>query len=76
MRYVLKHPYLRGSLGCATTVNFWDHLMGMALLVLFASRTLGLSAGTIGLAFGIGASGGFLGAIAAGPLTRVFRAKS
>ena len=73
MRYVLKHPYLRGSLGCATTVNFFN-LMGMALLVLFASRTLGLSAGTIGLAFGIGASGGLLGAVAAGPLTRVFGA--
>jgi MFS family permease len=73
MRYVLKHPYLRGSLGCATTVNFFN-LMGMALLVLFASRTLGLSAGTIGVAFGVGASGGLLGAVAAGPLTRVLGA--
>ena len=54
MRYLLKHPYLRASLGCATTVNFFN-LISIALLVLFASRNLALSAGTIGLAFGIGA---------------------
>jgi MFS family permease len=69
MGYLLRHPYLRSSLGCATTVNFFN-LMGSALLILFASRNLELSAGTIGLAFGIGASGGLLGALAAAPLTR------
>jgi MFS family permease len=73
MRYVLRHPYLRRSLGCATTVNFFN-LISMALLVLFASRNLELSAGTIGLAFGIGASGGLLGALAASPLSRIFGA--
>ncbi|HEY4570906.1 MAG TPA: MFS transporter [Kribbella sp.] len=73
MRYLLKHPYLSRSLGCATTVNFFN-LMSTALLVLFASRNLGLSAGTIGLAFGIGASGGLLGAVAASPLSRRFGA--
>ena len=73
MRYLLKHPYLRRSLACSTTVNFFN-LMGMALLVLFASRDLGLSAGTIGLAFGIGSSGGLLGAVAAAPLSRLFGA--
>ncbi|MEV5964279.1 MFS transporter [Kribbella sp. NPDC051952] len=73
MRYLLKHPYLRRSLACSTTVNFFN-LMGMALLVLFASRDLGLSAGTIGLAFGIGSSGGLLGAVAAAPLSRIIGA--
>jgi MFS family permease len=73
MRYLLAHPYLRRSLGCATTLNFF-HMIGMALLVLFASRDLGLSAGTIGLAFGIGSSGGLLGAVAAAPLSRIFGA--
>jgi MFS family permease len=73
MRYLLRHPYLRGSLGCATTVNFFN-LIGLALLVLFASRNLELSAGTIGIAFGIGASGGLLGALAATPLTRLLGA--
>ena len=73
MHYLLHHPYLRSSLGCATTVNFFN-LISLALLVLFASRNLELSAGTIGLAFGIGASGGLLGALAASPLTRIFGA--
>ena len=73
MRYVLKHPYLSRSLACSTTVNFFN-LMSTALLVLFASRILGLSAGTIGLAFGIGASGGLLGAVSASPLSRRFGA--
>ncbi|GAA0616420.1 MFS transporter [Kribbella sandramycini] len=73
MRYVLKHPYLRSALGCATTVNFFN-LMATALLVLFAYRELGLPAGVIGLAFGIGSAGGVLGAIAAAPLTRIIGA--
>ena len=73
MRYVLKHPYLSRSLGCATTVNFFN-LMSMALLVLFASRNLGLSAGVIGVAFGVGATGGLLGAVTASPLSKRFGA--
>ena len=73
MGYVLRHPYLRSSLGCATTVNFFNFI-GSALLVLYASRNLELSAGTIGVAFGIGASGGLLGALAAAPLTRLIGA--
>jgi Na+/melibiose symporter-like transporter len=73
MGYLLRHPYLRSSLGCATTVNFFN-LIGSALLILYASRNLELSAGTIGLAFGIGASGGLLGALAAAPLTRLIGA--
>ncbi|MFI5692639.1 MFS transporter [Kribbella sp. NPDC051586] len=70
MRYLLRHPYLRRSLACSTTVNFFN-LMSSALLVLFASRELGLSAGTIGLAFGIGAAGSLVGAVAASPLSRL-----
>ena len=73
MGYLLRHPYLRASLGCATTVNFFN-LIGSALLILYASRNLELSPGIIGLAFGIGASGGLLGALAAAPLTRLIGA--
>jgi MFS family permease len=69
MRYLLTHPYLGSSLGCATTINFFN-LIGSSLLVLYASRYLELSAGLIGLALGIGASGGLLGAMLATPLTR------
>ncbi|MEU4193743.1 MFS transporter [Kribbella sp. NPDC026611] len=70
MRYLLRHPYLKHSLGCSTTINFFNLIAG-ALLVLFASRDLGLSAGTIGLAFGIGAIGSLVGAVGAAPLSRL-----
>jgi len=64
LRYVLTHPYLKAGLATATTVNFFT-FVAQALLVLFASRTLGLSSGVIGLAFGIGALGGLAGAMLA-----------
>jgi MFS family permease len=69
MRYLLTHPYLRGSVTSATTVNFFNFI-GSSLLVLYASRYLDLSAGIIGLALGAGATGGILGAMLATPLTR------
>ena len=69
MALVLRNPYLRASLACATTINLFN-LMAGALIILYASRELGLSAGVIGLAFGIGATGGLLGTVAAGPLSR------
>ena len=59
-------PYLRASLACATTINLFNLWRG-ALLILFASRELGLSAGVIGLALGIGAIGGLVGTVLAGP---------
>src|SRR5947208_16521825 len=68
MAYLLRNPFLRASLACVTTVNFFT-FMGTALVILFASRNLGLDAGTIGLAFGVGAIGGLLGAVVARPLT-------
>lgn len=69
MRLVLRHPYLRASLACVTTINFFN-FVAAALLILFASRELGLSAGGIGLALGVGATGGVLGAVLAGRVTR------
>ena len=60
---VLRHPILGPCLGGSTTINFFT-LMANALLVLYASRELGLSAGVIGLALGIGAVGGLVGAVA------------
>ncbi len=66
---VLRHPYLRSSLACATTANFFN-FVAAALVVLYASRHLHLSAGLIGLTFGIGATGGMLGALLAGRLAR------
>lgn len=73
MRFILRHDYLRAVLGVATTVNFFS-FVGGTLLVLFASRELGLSAGLIGVAFGVGAAGGLLGALVAPRLSRRYGA--
>ncbi|MGC5411545.1 MFS transporter, partial [Streptomyces sp. DT225] len=56
--------------GCATTVNLFPCVGGSGLLVLFATRDLGLSAGAIGLALGIGATGALLGAVCAPAISR------
>ncbi|WP_329214576.1 MFS transporter [Streptomyces sp. NBC_00683] len=65
MAFVGRHPVLRAGLCCAATVNFFTFVAGSGLMVLFASRVLGLSAGVIGLALGIGSTGALLGAVIA-----------
>ena len=70
LAFVIRHPVLRASLGCATTVNFFTFVSG-SVIVLFASRTLGLAAGVIGLAFGVGATGALLGAVIAPRISRL-----
>ena len=51
------------------TLNFFNYAFG-ALFVLYATRTLGVSAGTLGLVLGIGALGAVLGAVVAGRVGR------
>ncbi|WP_043454530.1 MFS transporter [Streptomyces fulvoviolaceus] len=65
LAFVVRHPVLRASLGCATTLNFFTFLAGTGLVVLFAERVLQLSPGAIGLTLGIGASGALVGALIA-----------
>jgi MFS family permease len=69
LRIVLHHPYLAPALRCVTWVNAFTFMVSAVVLV-FASRTLGLSAGTIVLALGVGAVGGVAGALAAAPVAR------
>ncbi|WP_326736620.1 MFS transporter [Streptomyces sp. NBC_01022] len=70
LAFVVRHPVLRATLGCAATVNFFTFVAGSGLLVLFASRSLGLSAGVIGAALGAGATGALLGAVCAPAISR------
>ncbi len=67
LRIVLHHPYLAPALRCVTWVNAFTFMVSAVVLV-FASRTLGLAAGTIGLALGLGAVGGVVGALTAAPI--------
>lgn len=69
MRYLWHHPYLSASLRCCICLNFFSFVV-TALLILFASAPLGLSAMVIGLAFGLGAVGGLAGALLAGRTSR------
>ncbi|MEU8662641.1 MFS transporter [Actinoplanes philippinensis] len=71
LRYVRDHPYLRAALACVTTVNFFGFI-AQALVILYVSRELGLPAGLIGLAFGIGAVGAVVGAVIAPRLSARF----
>lgn len=68
--YLRRHPYLRATLACSTMLNFFAFIV-TAVLLLYASRTLELDAGTIGVALGVGATGALAGAAAAGPVSRL-----
>jgi MFS family permease len=69
MRIVVAHPILRPALCCVTWLNLFT-IMASALLIVFASRDLGLPAGVIGVSLGVGASGGLIGAVLAGRVAR------
>src|SRR5262249_46923581 len=68
-RLVFRQPILRASLTCTALINYFN-LAANAILILFASRELGLSPAAIGFAFGIGASGGVIGAAVAPRVSR------
>jgi len=68
-RYLFDSALLRASLFCTSTINFFNFFL-WAIFVLFASRTLGLSAGTIGIVLGVGAFGALIGAVIAPRLGR------
>lgn len=69
LTFLRHHPYLRATLGCSTLVNLFS-FAATAVVILFASRSLGLNPGQIGLAYGIGAVGGLVGAAGASRLAR------
>ena len=55
-RLPFRHALLRGSLLCTSTINFFNFFW-LAIFVLYATRELGLSPGTIGIVLGVGAVG-------------------
>lgn len=63
-RFIARTPLIRVSLLAAATLNLFNSAF-YALLVLYATRRLGLGAGAIGLAFAIGGIGCMLGAASA-----------
>ena len=73
VRYVLGHRLLRPIAMCTGISNFFSNL-GAAVVILYAVRNLGLSAGLIGLWYSVGSLTAPLGAATAGRVARRFGA--
>jgi MFS family permease len=69
VRFIFSSRILRPSLVSAATLNFFNYAFA-ALFILYATRELGIRAGTLGLVLGAGAVGGLLGAVVAGRVGR------
>ena len=61
---VFRNRYLWRIAGCTATSNLGSNIT-MAVFLIFAYRTLHLSAGTVGVIFGIGSIGYLVGALSA-----------
>ncbi len=70
LRYVLGNRYLRGIAASTGISNLFTNI-GFATLLVFLVRELGLEAGAIGLAFGLGNVGAIVGALTATRFSRV-----
>jgi MFS family permease len=71
LRFVIGDPNLRAQAGCTATSNFFSNV-AFAVLLVFAVRELGLTAGIIGLSLSLGAVGSLLGAVMAMRIARRF----
>jgi MFS family permease len=69
MSYVLRNPTMRASLLATATINLFNFVF-WALFILYAVRSLGVSAGTLGLVLGAGAVGGLIGSMITTRLSR------
>jgi MFS family permease len=69
MRFIATSTILRPSLVSVATLNFFNYVFA-ALFILYATRELGVRAGTLGLVLGAGAVGGLIGAFVAGRIGR------
>ncbi|MFI9646314.1 MFS transporter [Streptomyces sp. NPDC052040] len=69
LRFLVRSPVIRAALAATATVNFGCFMVS-TLFVLYATTTLHLGPGMLGLVLGAGAVGALLGAACATPLTR------
>jgi predicted MFS family arabinose efflux permease len=67
-RFLFRTPLLRSSLLATSTLNLFNSAF-YALLILYATRTLGLDAGALGLALAIGGCGSMIGTAITGRLS-------
>ncbi|HEX6457229.1 MAG TPA: MFS transporter [Solirubrobacterales bacterium] len=67
-RFIARTPLIRASLLASATLNLFNTAF-YALLVLYATRNLGMSAGAVGLALATGGLGSLLGVLVTGRLS-------
>ncbi|WP_244295869.1 MFS transporter [Micromonospora orduensis] len=71
LRYLARSMTLRSILLASTTLNLFNYMFE-ALFILYATTELEVGAGTLGIVLGLGATGGLLGAVITGRVTRRF----
>lgn len=69
IRFVIGSAVVRPALLATATINFFNFVF-WALFVLYATRSLGVGAGALGLVLGVGAVGGLIGSVVATPISR------
>jgi MFS family permease len=68
-RFIASSPVVRSALLATATLNFFDYGF-LALFFLYATRSLGVAPGTLGVVLGAGAVGGVIGALVTGRVVR------
>jgi MFS family permease len=69
VRWIAASPIIRAALGATATINFFNFVF-FALFVLYATRSLDISPGTLGLVLGSAAVGGLIGSVVTGRIAR------
>lgn len=69
LRWVFGNPIVRAALGATATINFFNFVF-FALFILYATKSLDVAPGTLGLVLGAGAAGGVLGSLVTGRISR------
>jgi MFS family permease len=69
LRYLWHSPVIRASLLATATINFFNFVF-WALFILYATNTLGVTPGALGLVLGAASIGGVIGSILTGRISR------
>lgn len=69
LRWIRDAPIIRAELAAVATINFFNFVF-FALFLLYATRSLHVRPGTLGLVLGAGAIGGIAGSVVAGRIAR------
>jgi predicted MFS family arabinose efflux permease len=70
-RFIRRSAVMRSSLACVAMINFFDFVFA-ALFVLYATQSLHVRPGLLGLVLGTGAIGGVIGALVTRRLAALF----